>query len=155
VLPDLLCLGKGRAGGFPISACLGTAEVMDAWGASKGEALHTQTFLGNPLGSAMALACLDELDRVIPGVTARGERLRAGLSAAGLHLQGEGLLLGLPLPDTLRASRDLMQRGWIALPAGEKGEVLALTPPLNMPDTLLDALTRVLIEVADLQGALS
>jgi 4-aminobutyrate aminotransferase/(S)-3-amino-2-methylpropionate transaminase len=155
VLPDLLCLGKGLAGGFPISACLGTAEVMDAWGASKGEALHTQTFLGNPLGSAMALACLDELDRVIPGVTARGERLRAGLSAAGLHLQGEGLLLGLPLPDTLRASRDLMQRGWIALPAGEKGEVLALTPPLNMPDTLLDALTRVLIEVADLQGALS
>ena len=47
------------AGGFPISACLGTAEVMDAWGASQGEAIHTQTFLGNPLGCAMALAALD------------------------------------------------------------------------------------------------
>ena len=44
--PDLLCVGKALGGGFPISACLGTAEVMDAWGGSKGEAIHTQTFLG-------------------------------------------------------------------------------------------------------------
>ena len=47
-----------------------TAAVMDAWGASKGEALHTQTFLGNPVGAAMALACLGVLDGVLPTVEA-------------------------------------------------------------------------------------
>ena len=37
---------------------------MDAWGASRGESLHTQTFLGNPLGCAMAVAALRELRRL-------------------------------------------------------------------------------------------
>jgi 4-aminobutyrate aminotransferase-like enzyme len=56
VLPDLLCAGKAMGGGFPISACIGRPDVMASWGASKGEAIHTQTFLGNPIGSAMAAA---------------------------------------------------------------------------------------------------
>ena len=62
VLPDLLCVGKGLAGGFPISVCMGRREVMESWGASTGEALHTQTFLGNPVGCAMALACMEVVD---------------------------------------------------------------------------------------------
>ena len=66
--PDLLCIGKGMAGGFPISACLGTARVMDAWGASQGEALHTQTFLGNPVGCAMALACIERVLELLPEI---------------------------------------------------------------------------------------
>ncbi|HSJ97920.1 MAG TPA: aminotransferase class III-fold pyridoxal phosphate-dependent enzyme, partial [Myxococcota bacterium] len=39
VVPDLLCVGKGLAGGMPISACIGRAPVMDAWPASSGESL--------------------------------------------------------------------------------------------------------------------
>ncbi|MCZ7617768.1 MAG: aspartate aminotransferase family protein [Myxococcota bacterium] len=48
VVPDLLCAGKGLAGGMPLSACIGRAGVMDAWPESTGESLHTQTFLGHP-----------------------------------------------------------------------------------------------------------
>jgi 4-aminobutyrate aminotransferase/(S)-3-amino-2-methylpropionate transaminase len=58
VVPDLLCVGKGLASGMPISACIGRAAVMDAWPPSRGEALHTQTFLGHPPGCAAALAAI-------------------------------------------------------------------------------------------------
>ena len=48
-MPDLICLGKALTGGFPLSACVGRADLMDAaWPASTGEAIHTSTFLGHP-----------------------------------------------------------------------------------------------------------
>ncbi|MEE8148496.1 MAG: aspartate aminotransferase family protein, partial [Longimicrobiales bacterium] len=62
VLPDLVCVGKALGGGLPLSACLGSREVMDAWPESGGEALHTSTFLGHPLSCATALAFLDVLE---------------------------------------------------------------------------------------------
>lgn len=158
VRPDLLCVGKGMAGGFPISACLGTAAVMDAWGASAGEALHTQTFLGSPLGCAMALACIDSLERLRGGVQPLSSQLRRELAARGLPVRGRGLLLGVVLPDgpdALATSRGLMQRGYIALPAGEaRGEddprsavVLALTPPLCIDEGQLSGFVAALDEV--------
>ena len=147
VQPDLVCLGKGMAGGFPISACVGTAEAMDAWGASKGEALHTQTFLGNPVGSAMALACIDVLESVVPQVEARGQSLRARLERCGFGVQGAGMLLGVRLGDvsTLAVSRSLLRAGYIVLPAGEQAQVLALTPPLTISDAQLDGFVEALV----------
>ena len=64
VVPDLICLGKALTGGFPLSACVGRANIMDsAWPASLGEAIHTSTFLGNPVGCAMALAQIAEIEK--------------------------------------------------------------------------------------------
>ena len=54
VVPALLCSGKALAGGMPLSACLGTEETMKTWPASRGESLHTQTYLGHPAGCAAA-----------------------------------------------------------------------------------------------------
>ena len=65
VVPDLICLGKALTGGFPLSACVGRADVMDAaWPASTGEAIHTSTFLGHPVGCAMALAQIAEIKKL-------------------------------------------------------------------------------------------
>lgn len=65
MVPDVICLGKALTGGFPLSACVGRAEVMDAaWPVSTGEAIHTSTFLGHPVGCAMALANLAEVRRL-------------------------------------------------------------------------------------------
>src|ERR1700744_346093 len=62
VVPDIICLGKALTGGFPLSACVGRADVMDAgWPPSTGEAIHTSTFLGHPVGCAMALAQIAEI----------------------------------------------------------------------------------------------
>lgn len=147
--PDLICLGKGLAGGFPISACVGRRDVMDAWGASKGEALHTQTFLGNPLGSAMALACIGVLEHVVPTVKDTGAWLEDRLRRAGFGVRGAGLVLGVDTGSTppLAASRALLEHGYIVLPAGEQAEVLALTPPLNITRAQLEGFVDTLAAV--------
>ncbi|MFT4976973.1 MAG: 4-aminobutyrate aminotransferase/(S)-3-amino-2-methylpropionate transaminase [Myxococcota bacterium] len=142
--PDLLCVGKGMAGGYPISACVGSAAVMDAWGASRGEAIHTQTFLGNPVGSAMALAAIAEAERLLPRVSAVGGWLRGELEGRGLVVRGRGLLLGVELSESLAVSRSLLEQGYIALPAGESAEVLALTPPLMITQRQLSGFLSAL-----------
>jgi 4-aminobutyrate aminotransferase/(S)-3-amino-2-methylpropionate transaminase len=141
VVPDLLCVGKGLAGGLPLSACLGRAEVMDAWPASGGEALHTQTFLGHPLGCAAALANLAVLreEKLVERAAELGaaalERLRARLAgrASVREVRGLGLLLGVECVSAAacaEACARALARGVIALPSGDDGRVISLTPPL-------------------------
>ncbi len=146
--PDVLCLGKALGGGFPISACVGTADAMDAWGASTGEAIHTQTFLGNPVGCAMALASLAALTALDAPRRARdlGDAWRAELARIpGVsRVSGRGLMLGVHVPDALRVTRALLERGFIALPCGERAEALGLTPPLTITDAQLDAATAAI-----------
>ncbi len=149
---DLICLGKALGGGFPISACLGRAEIMAAWGDPAGEALHTSTFLGNPPACAAALVTLAELAVTdVPALAeARGQRLRAALSALpGVTLQGRGLLLGVrvaPEHDVLRLCQRLLARGYIVLAAGAPPSVLCLTPPLCLSDTQIDGFAAALGE---------
>jgi len=84
IVPDLLCLGKALTGGFPLSACVGRADLMDAaWPASSGEAIHTSTFLGHPVGCAMALAQITEIEsrKLVPRSARLGAVLLQQLSA--------------------------------------------------------------------------
>ena len=158
VLPDLIALGKALGGGFPISACAGRPRVMEAWGPSSGEALHTSTHLGNPVGCAQALRVLEIVER--DGLAARAarlgsdllERLRAGLSGAPgvVDVRGRGLLVGIELDTSERADdavRSALSRGWILLGEGPEGRVLALTPPLTVPEELLDGAAACLVEL--------
>ena len=155
VVPDIICVGKGLTGGFPLSACIGKASLMDAaWPASRGEALHTSTFLGHPVGCAMALANMDELrSRGLIQASARlGKHLLAQLRTVeaprlALSARGLGLMAGLELRrrDGAPASREafgcvkeMLRRGYIMLPEGEHGNVLSFTPPLTITARLLD-----------------
>lgn len=152
-LPDLLCVGKALGGGFPISVCLGTAEAMDAWGASQGEALHTQTFLGNPVGCAMALASLRELKRIGAPALARrnGKTLRRLLKAHGVDgaVRGRGLMLAVSVQDPLHAMAALLREGVIALPCGEGADSfsLALIPPLTVTDAQMEYVVAAVARV--------
>jgi acetylornithine/succinyldiaminopimelate/putrescine aminotransferase len=150
--PDLVCLGKALGGGFPISACLGTAAAMDAWGASTGEAIHTQTFLGNPVGCAMALASLGILQRDgLAGVAAASAAsFRRSLERTrGVRgLTGRGMMIGVEVEDPLRATRALLERGWIVLPCGERADRLGLSPMLALPAPLQEGFCAALAEVA-------
>ena len=120
---------------------------MDAWGASQGEALHTQTFLGNPLGCAMGLAALSEIERIHSSLQEKIDWLWTELQAKGFSIRGRGFLIGIELPNTLELSRELMQRGYIALPAGPNCEVLALTPPLTISKEQLSGFIAALVEL--------
>ncbi|MBM3888034.1 MAG: aspartate aminotransferase family protein [Verrucomicrobia bacterium] len=134
VVPDLICVGKAMSNGFPISACVGRADVMDAWPESAGEALHTSTHLGNPLGCAMALATLAEMRRL--KLDERVRRAQSRLPGRGL-----GLMKGIELPDLAagrRALRQLLQRGIFALIGGGHGNVLTFAPPLTIGESDLD-----------------
>lgn len=147
-IPDLICLGKALTGGFPLSACVGKADVMDAWPASNGEAIHTSTFLGNPVGCAMALAQIEEIrsNNLVEKSAATGADLLRKLEQAASGLQpfkasarGLGLMAGLEIREpsgapatqaTLGAMKALLRRGYIALPEGEHANALCFTPPL-------------------------
>lgn len=150
VVPDLLCVGKGLSSGFPISACMGRALVMDAWGPSPGEALHTQTFLGSPLGCAMALAAMEVMGRLdLPRRAARVgrflmERLRRVPGVTSVR--GRGLMVAAVLEGGggPQICRSMLQKGWICLPTGESGDAIQLTPPLTIPTALLEGAVEAL-----------
>jgi 4-aminobutyrate aminotransferase-like enzyme len=166
VVPDLVCLGKALTGGFPLSVCVGRADLMDAaWPESPGEALHTSTYLGHPVGCAMALAQMAELRRRrlversarLGAVLRRAlESLRAPEGGWRLAVRGLGLMAGLELrrPDgapagaeALRVVQALLRRGYVLLPEGEHGEVISFTPPLTIGETDLRRCVRALGEV--------
>ncbi|MAE96742.1 MAG: aspartate aminotransferase family protein [Deltaproteobacteria bacterium] len=157
VVPDLLCVAKGLASGMPISACVGRASVMDAWPTSRGEALHTQTFLGHPPGCAAALASLRviEEEKLVERSAELGEWALGFLRDAvreGSRIResrGRGLMIGVEC-DTgesaaLAATRALEQ-GFILLPSGEGGRVLSITPPLVIGREALESGLRAVVE---------
>ncbi len=154
VRPDVICAGKALGGGLPISACIGRGEVMQAWGDPAGEAIHTATFAGNPLGCAAALATLEVIDE--EDLIARADRVGAawlreleGLRslAAVRDVRGRGLLVAVELDDgarTLALVRALLERGYLVLPAGSRAEAISLTPPRTIEPALLSAFTSTL-----------
>ncbi len=160
VVPDILVLGKALAGGLPLSIALGTPPVMDAWPASEGEAIHTSTFLGNPVTCAAALAQLNQIDHL--GLVGRaatlGERMVerfGGWVAEGLvsSTRGRGLMQAVVPSGPAAAARaeaasaDALQHGVIVL---SEGDAVAFTPPLVITeaqlDMALDVVERSLIE---------
>ncbi len=167
VVPDLICLGKALTGGFPLSACVGRADLMDAaWPASTGEAIHTSTFLGHPVGCAMALAQIAEIKRL--KLCERSARLGHSLlrKLSILHPpssilalpRGIGLMAGLELRNTdgspattesLRVIKAMLHRGYILLPEGEHANVISFTPPLTITEAQLSHV------VAELQKVLN
>ena len=163
VIPDLICLGKALTGGFPLSACVGRADLMDAaWPVSSGEAIHTSTFLGHPVGCAMALAQISEIRRL--KLCERSAQLGRLLLAELTKVQslkskvvcsprGLGLMAGieLTLPNgqpathlSLDAIKKLLHRGYIFLPEGEHANVISFTPPLTIsPAQLTEAVAEL------------
>ena len=150
VVPDVICLGKALTGGFPLSACVGRADLMDAaWPASSGEAIHTSTFLGHPVGCAMALAQIEEIETrgLVRRSAALGKfllkLLRSEISNFKFQIAARGLGLlaavELRLPDgspatepVLNAIKVMLHRGFILLPEGAHSNVISFTPPLTV-----------------------
>jgi LysW-gamma-L-lysine/LysW-L-ornithine aminotransferase len=148
ILPDIVTLGKGIAGGVPMGAV--------AWRASLGKiesGTHGTTFGGNPLACAAAIAALTTLrDENLPAHAAEiGTWLMNELRALNLNevreVRGLGLIIGLELRGRVTpALQALTERGVLALPAGKT--VLRLLPPLvitqEQAQVIVDAVRDVL-----------
>jgi 4-aminobutyrate aminotransferase-like enzyme len=167
--PDLICLGKALTGGFPLSACVGRADLMDAaWPVSSGEAIHTSTFLGHPVGCAMALAQIAEIrrEKLVSRSAQLGDFLLRELKRVivnpqfDISIRGLGLMAGVELclrgrvPATiaaLRVIKEMLPRGFILLPEGAHGNVISFTPPLTITRRQLSGAVRALQKVLNHQ----
>jgi 4-aminobutyrate aminotransferase-like enzyme len=157
VVPDVLVVGKALSGSLPISAAIGSRAVMTAWPPSEGEAIHTSTFLGNPIACEAALAQLDAIRSgdLIRRADRLGEVIREKTSAWAAHYQdveaprGRGLLQGAPMRgagQALRVAERCLHRGVLVLAEGTAGEVLAITPPAVITEVQLDFALAVIEE---------
>jgi acetylornithine/N-succinyldiaminopimelate aminotransferase len=142
VEPDVMTLAKGLGGGFPVGACLATAEA--ARGMTLGT--HGSTFGGNPLAMAVGKAVVDIVSepKFLEEVRRKGLYLKQRLaSVVDAHptlldeVRGEGLLAGVrclvPVGDVVTAARDA---GLLLAAAGEN--VARMLPALIVTDAEID-----------------
>ena len=146
-LPDVVCFGKALGAGFPISACVGRAHVMEAWGRHGGTTIHTGTHFGAPPACAAAIAAIKAIFELGDGVQVRGDRCLDKLRSAGFEVRGRGLMIGIVTKDAATAlamARRWLAKGFIALTGGRSGNVITLTPPLTIDPLELDAAVEAL-----------
>jgi 4-aminobutyrate aminotransferase/(S)-3-amino-2-methylpropionate transaminase len=151
VVPDLIATAKGIAGGLPLAAVTGRAEIMDS--------VHVGglggTFGGNPVACAAALAAIRTIEEMDLIAAARriGEIMLARLretqqrNPAIGDVRGRGAMMAVELvqpgtktPDpilTQAVARTCHEAGLVVLTCGTFGNVLRFLPPLVIPDHLL------------------
>ncbi len=153
VAPDLITMAKSMAGGFPISAVVGRAEVMDA--AAPGGL--GGTYAGSPIACAAALAVLDvfEKENLLQRSVEVGKRLTTALTEMAMRhtcigdVRGLGAMVAIELfkngdikqPDADLAKRiatEATARGLILLTCGTYGNVIRVLVPLTASDAILD-----------------
>ena len=151
--PDLMTVAKSLAGGVPISAVTGKAQIMDAPvpGGLGG------TYAGSPLGCAAGLAVLDVIERekLAARALALGERLTARLKALQARytcigeVRGLGMMVAMEIVKNRRAdapdaelTKQLVQaagrRGLVLLSCGIYSNVIRFLAPLTIEEALLD-----------------
>jgi 4-aminobutyrate aminotransferase/(S)-3-amino-2-methylpropionate transaminase len=152
LVPDLITTAKSLAGGLPLAAVTGRAEVLEApqIGGLGG------TYGGNPLACAAALAVLDAMDneRIPERAVRMGEQIRARFCGwAARHpcigdVRGLGAMVGMELvvdratkePDKLLTTRLItaaLERGVILLSSGTYGNTVRVLAPLTTPDEVV------------------
>jgi acetylornithine/N-succinyldiaminopimelate aminotransferase len=152
VTPDIMCVGKGIGAGFPLGACLATAEA--AKGMTVGT--HGSTYGGNPLGMAVGNAAIDMV--LAPGFLAHVQsvanylrqqlaRLISEHPSVFEEIRGQGLMLGLklrvPNTDFVAAAR---KQGLLIVGAGEN--VARLLPPLIVSEDQVRDAVKLLSDTA-------
>ncbi|WP_304176277.1 aspartate aminotransferase family protein [Phenylobacterium aquaticum] len=134
--PDIMAVAKALGGGFPVGACLATAEA----GSGMTVGSHGSTYGGNPLAMAVGLAAMEELNspellahvREVAGYfTQQFEGLKTRFPDVVADIRGKGLLIGLKL---VTPNREFMQhaRDQHLLIAGGGDNCVRLLPPLNL-----------------------
>jgi len=147
VHPDILCLGKGIGNGAPLSAVIGSAEIMDLPEVGEMSSTHS----ANPISCAAGLATLEEIERrnLVEEAERKGKvffnklnELHKKYSQRINYILGKGMVAAilfknsiLGRPDSLFASilsEKAMQKGLLVVHTGRAS--IKLAPPLTMPD---------------------
>lgn len=152
VLPDIVTLAKGLAGGIPIGACIathGAGKLLDP-------GHHGTTFGGNPVAAAAALAVLDVIasDISLARVHEAGERLRAaaGADERVVETRGAGLLVGLTLVEAKAAEVVVAAQDAGFILNAATPERIRMAPPLVLTDTDIAAFGAAWPAILDAAG---
>jgi len=159
VEPDIICMAKGIASGFPFAALGTTAALDDRWPTGS----HGGTYGGNPIGCAAALATIEILtaDGFLAAVCERGDQLRSGLVSiqnelgAIRQVRGLGLMIAADFESAAWADgvrRHCLEHGkLITMTAGAAGTTLRFMPPLTVSANEVDqALAAIGAAVRDI-----
>lgn len=157
VLPDISCFGKALGGGMPLSAIAGTEKVMNGWPESRGEAIHTGTFFGHPLSCAVASVTIKAIidDDLVARSNSLGDWAKDYLSEnletrlPKISIRGQGLMIGVELENpgsAIGVVENLVKNGVIAIPSGPKGNVVSITPSLNIPQDLFEKALKLVTD---------
>lgn len=149
VIPDVMCLGKGIAGGLPMGIVVWRSELGTLPRGS-----HGSTFGGNPLVCAAARATLRTLEEEnLPERAAQlGKiflrRLREMNYPMVREVRGQGLMIGIELRQRVTpVLKVLMERGVLALQSGRT--TMRLLPPLIVDDQTLDRVGEIIEDVLE------
>lgn len=135
VIPDIMTIGKGMAGGLPVGAFVSRPEIMDTLTVNP-EMSHITTFGGNPVIAAASLATLKEiLTTNLMAETGEKEKLLRKLLQHNLitEIRGKGLMLGLIMKSANIADQLILkaqERGLILFWLLIENRAVRITPPL-------------------------
>ena len=146
VEPDIICMAKGIASGFPFSALGTRRELDDLWTTGS----HGGTYGGNPIGCAAALATIEVMTEpgFMDNVRARGNQLRDALSELKerypvlRQVRGPGLMVAASFEDPARVpaviEHSLREGHLILMSAGTFGNIIRWMPPLVVSAAEID-----------------
>ena len=144
---DIICLGKGLAGGLSVGATIMTNELAKKIPKSS----HTSTLGGNPLVCAGVLATLKSLDeKILQHIKKTGRYLINSLKSIKsdliVEIRGEGLMIGIQVSkDRDRILKDLQKNGVLAIPAAD--DVVRFLPPYIISKKQIDEAISVFRKV--------
>jgi len=155
VVPDIVTMGKPMGNGHPVSALLTHKDLIDSLDQAYNGNSYFNTFGGNPVSAAAALAVLDilEEDSLIDNAREVGHYLKKQLEITAkendsvIEIRGKGLFLGIELDDALKAEKtmeDMMQQGVLVGKTGPKNSVIKLRPPMTFKKEHADLLVNKL-----------
>lgn len=154
IVPDVLVMGKGMAGGMPVGALTASAELMDCLSNSPSLG-HITTFGGNPVVAAAALAVIDELleGPWMEQIDHKEKLFRSLLQHPKIKaIHGRGLMLAPELESdelALLVAERCMNKGLIIFWLMYSNYNLRLTPPLTISEDEIKKGCEILLNVLD------
>ena len=151
IKPDVLCMAKGIASGFPLGGIAASAEIMAKW--SPGS--HGGTYGGNPVCCAAAIATVDVIKKgkLLQNAKAMGNYLTKKINLLAKKypaikaVRGPGLMIGVDFGDAAIVKKiidNCLINGLVIIPTGASGTVLRVIPPLIVKKVEIDKALRIL-----------
>lgn len=156
IVPDIMCMAKGIANGFPLGAIIAKKDLMTRWSTGS----HGGTFGGNPVCCAAALATIETIqkEKLLDNAAKLGEYLIFQLKKIQEKhkiigdVRGFGLMIGVefikengdPDPETVKKMlKECLDNGLLLISSGDNDQVIRFIPPLNTTKKLLDDALKI------------